>query len=91
MEFKEKWSVKCGVCQHKLTSEKNVCARCNSGKVKMNRYVSRHGYTRVSFGCSLCKMEAKEIMSCPECMTAVDIAASARKAPSFFERLFMAH
>lgn len=91
MEFKEKWAVQCNACQHKLSSEKCICAHCNSGQVKMNRYLSRHGYTRVSFGCSLCKIEVNEVMPCPQCSTAVDIAVSARKAPSFFEKLFMAH
>lgn len=91
MEFQEKWSVNCGTCDFKMTSDKCICVHCNSGKVKMNRYLSRNGYTRVSFGCHLCKIETKEILPCPECSTGVDIAVSARKPPSFFERLFLAH
>lgn len=91
MEFQEKWSVACSGCGHKMTSDKCVCAHCNSGKVKMNRYISRNGYTRVSFGCQLCEIETNEVMPCPECSTAVDVAVSARKPPNFFEKLFFAH
>lgn len=57
----------------------------------MHRYFSRNGYTRVTFGCHLCKIEIKDIVACPECSTAVDIAVSARKKPNFFEKLFLAH
>lgn len=91
MDFQEKWSLDCKGCGRHLSHEICVCENCGAGKIFMNKYISRKGFVRVSYGCNRCKTEINRRIPCAICEYEVDVALISYKKPSFFERLFLAH